>query len=174
MCDVFGLMVVLCAEDFLHQCNRQHWSVVIPQCECIPSNWTSPSLPSLPHFSSSLYHNISILHYLLPHPPIVTSRNSGVETQVREGKCCVVYITPEKLLHWRSQLRDLAKRQHLTCIAVDEAHCVSEWVRLCAMPSLCSTWFPNMFLTKAPHHSTYTTLLHWLVCCSIALMCFCS
>lgn len=49
-----------------------------------------------------------------------------------------MYITPEKLISWRSQLHELAKAHHLACIAVDEAHCVSEWVSVwfCALLEL--------------------------------------
>jgi len=63
----------------------------------------------------------------IPAAMVGGSSTMGVERQVREGQFCVVYITPEKLLGWVTELRDLAKRQHLVCVAVDEAHCVSEW-----------------------------------------------
>ena len=53
----------------------------------------------------------------------------SVEKRVMEGKCAVVYTTPEKLQTWTRSFCELAKKKHLTCIAIDEAHCVSEWVK---------------------------------------------
>jgi RecQ family ATP-dependent DNA helicase len=52
-----------------------------------------------------------------------------VEVQVFEGAFMLVYVTPEKAAtdRFMEGLRALHRRRPLCAIAVDEAHCVSEW-----------------------------------------------
>jgi RecQ family ATP-dependent DNA helicase len=56
-----------------------------------------------------------------------SSSTQETERLARSGEFCLIYITPEKLVLWRSGLVELAKRAVVVCIAVDESHCVSEW-----------------------------------------------
>jgi RecQ family ATP-dependent DNA helicase len=49
------------------------------------------------------------------------------ERQAMDARYTVLYITPEKLMSWRDEVQRLCQRRQLTCIAIDECHCVSEW-----------------------------------------------
>jgi len=55
--------------------------------------------------------------------------NSSVDIEQRalQGDFTIVYATPEKLLTWQHGLRELINASYLSCVAVDESHCVSEW-----------------------------------------------
>eukprot|EP00929_Paragymnodinium_shiwhaense_P001356 TRINITY_DN101584_c0_g1_i1.p1 TRINITY_DN101584_c0_g1~~TRINITY_DN101584_c0_g1_i1.p1 ORF type:complete len:903 (-),score=223.70 TRINITY_DN101584_c0_g1_i1:336-3044(-) len=51
-----------------------------------------------------------------------------VETDVVNGKYRLVYLTPEKLTgSFLGRLQNLHSRQGLSLLAVDEAHCISDW-----------------------------------------------
>lgn len=53
-----------------------------------------------------------------------------VERDAIQGKYCLVFVTPEKLSgssHMLQALGDLSKSGGLALVAVDEAHCISEW-----------------------------------------------
>ena len=39
----------------------------------------------------------------------------------------LVYTTPEKLMRSETAIRDLMQQRGVSLIAIDEAHCVSEW-----------------------------------------------
>ena len=41
--------------------------------------------------------------------------------------CVVVYITPEKAVTVKHQLKSLHETCGIALIAIDEAHCISEW-----------------------------------------------
>lgn len=43
------------------------------------------------------------------------------------GKFSLVYVTPEYLCASQNFLKQLSQRVKLVCIAIDEAHCVSQW-----------------------------------------------
>lgn len=52
----------------------------------------------------------------------------GVEAAVLRREYRLVYVTPEKLTStFAQQLQTMHRRKPLTLLAVDEAHCVSEW-----------------------------------------------
>jgi superfamily II DNA helicase RecQ len=61
--------------------------------------------------------------------PLSTTPHHVHPFQAIRGEFALVYVTPEKMSNWEGGL----KRMHDTCgiaaIAVDEAHCVSEWGR---------------------------------------------
>jgi hypothetical protein len=50
-----------------------------------------------------------------------------VEQKAANGDFRLVYLTPEKLGSWHSGLMALQKSCGICVVAVDEAHCVSEW-----------------------------------------------
>ncbi len=50
---------------------------------------------------------------------------AAIASQVREGRVKVLYLAPESLLRPESLL--LLEQSRLACLAVDEAHCISEW-----------------------------------------------
>ena len=50
------------------------------------------------------------------------------ETKAVNGDYLLVYVTPEKLAcGFSSRLAELQRRKGIALVAVDEAHCVSEW-----------------------------------------------
>eukprot|EP00976_Prorocentrum_cordatum_P103885 1193645-Prorocentrum_minimum.AAC.1 len=53
----------------------------------------------------------------------------SVEAAALRGEYAIVYVTPEKLLAggFLSRLAELHKAKGLSLLAVDEAHCVSQW-----------------------------------------------
>lgn len=54
--------------------------------------------------------------------------NPGVESQAARGDFCLVYVTPEKLsTSLIDRFRELHQRGGLALLAVDEAHCISQW-----------------------------------------------
>jgi RecQ family ATP-dependent DNA helicase len=56
-----------------------------------------------------------------------SNSSNQTEMQARNGEFTVVYATPEKILSWSQGIRDLMHNAKVTCIAIDESHCVSEW-----------------------------------------------
>lgn len=40
---------------------------------------------------------------------------------------CAVHRSPEKVVNWISHLKTIHTRHGLSCIAIDESHCISEW-----------------------------------------------
>jgi ATP-dependent DNA helicase RecQ len=50
---------------------------------------------------------------------------AAIASQVREGGVKVLYLAPESLLRPETLL--LLEQSRLACLAVDEAHCISEW-----------------------------------------------
>ena len=53
--------------------------------------------------------------------------NANVKNEVVKGMHQLVYVTPEYLCASHSFLVNLNKSVNLVCIAIDEAHCVSQW-----------------------------------------------
>lgn len=53
--------------------------------------------------------------------------NANVKNEVSKGMYQLVYVTPEYLCSSHSFLVNLSKSVNLVCIAIDEAHCVSQW-----------------------------------------------
>jgi len=49
----------------------------------------------------------------------------SIANQVRQGEVKLLYVAPETLLRPETLL--LLQQSHLNCLAVDEAHCISEW-----------------------------------------------
>jgi ATP-dependent DNA helicase RecQ len=59
---------------------------------------------------------------LLPH------ERDDVLASVREGRCRLLYVSPERIVGEGSQsLRRMLQQANLRFIAVDEAHCISQW-----------------------------------------------
>ena len=59
---------------------------------------------------------------LLPH------ERDEVIASVRERRCRMLYVSPERIVGDGSQsLRRLLQQANLTFIAIDEAHCISQW-----------------------------------------------
>ena len=54
-------------------------------------------------------------------------RDPGVEYAAAAGQYKIVYVTPEKLNSWEASLTRLYSTGKLLLVAVDEAHCISEW-----------------------------------------------
>ncbi|MBK9579073.1 MAG: DNA helicase RecQ [Fibrobacterota bacterium] len=48
-----------------------------------------------------------------------------LERELEEGKIEIVYVSPERL--FSDRFRELAPRLKLSVVAIDEAHCVSQW-----------------------------------------------
>eukprot|EP01025_Chloroclados_australasicus_P029628 TRINITY_DN29624_c0_g1_i1.p1 TRINITY_DN29624_c0_g1~~TRINITY_DN29624_c0_g1_i1.p1 ORF type:complete len:831 (+),score=63.34 TRINITY_DN29624_c0_g1_i1:125-2617(+) len=53
--------------------------------------------------------------------------NQNISQQVWRGDIDVVYITPESVIYNLQQIVQMKNSVGLTCVAVDEAHCVTEW-----------------------------------------------
>ncbi|XP_012558515.2 bifunctional 3'-5' exonuclease/ATP-dependent helicase WRN isoform X1 [Hydra vulgaris] len=53
--------------------------------------------------------------------------DSKVLSKVFDGYYRLVYVTPEYITNSESFLKDLDKKLGLTLVAIDEAHCVSQW-----------------------------------------------
>src|SRR5215216_3630392 len=59
---------------------------------------------------------------LLPH------ERDEVVTSVRDGRCRLLYVSPERMVgDGGPSLRRLLQQAHLKFIAIDEAHCISQW-----------------------------------------------
>ena len=51
-----------------------------------------------------------------------------VMQQLRKGELRLLYVTPEYIVsNSRTLVEGMPRRTGLTCIAVDEAHCISSW-----------------------------------------------
>lgn len=48
-------------------------------------------------------------------------------TAAENGKYPLLYMAPEKAVLWLDSLRRMRERRLLCLLAIDEAHCVSEW-----------------------------------------------
>lgn len=55
------------------------------------------------------------------------SSSASIKNDLFNGEYRLVYVTPEYLCASQDFLKDLNERVTLTCIAIDEAHCVSQW-----------------------------------------------
>src|SRR6185295_1579420 len=52
----------------------------------------------------------------------------AVIASVRDGRCRLLYVSPERIVGEGSQaLRRLLQQARLRFIAIDEAHCISQW-----------------------------------------------
>src|SRR5439155_1416868 len=59
---------------------------------------------------------------LLPH------ERDEVLASVRDGRCRLLYVSPERIVGEGSQaLRRMLQQARLRFIAIDEAHCISQW-----------------------------------------------
>ena len=54
-------------------------------------------------------------------------RNGDVWRDAKEGKYSLLYMAPERVPLWMHGLDALVRNVGVTCFAIDEAHCVSEW-----------------------------------------------
>ena len=55
------------------------------------------------------------------------SRSGEVLAQLERGELRVVYVTPEFVTESVAALSSRLRTAAITCVAVDEAHCVSQW-----------------------------------------------
>ena len=53
------------------------------------------------------------------------AENRAILDQITRGELRLVYVAPERLL--KSEMLALLKRANVTLLAVDEAHCISQW-----------------------------------------------
>ena len=53
------------------------------------------------------------------------SRTAQILDRIARGELRLVYVSPERLV--KSETRDLLKRANVALLAVDEAHCISQW-----------------------------------------------
>jgi ATP-dependent DNA helicase RecQ len=51
--------------------------------------------------------------------------NAAVRRAIREDRLRLLYVAPERLV--REDMRELLAEAHTTLLAIDEAHCVSQW-----------------------------------------------
>jgi len=65
----------------------------------------------------------SIAHFL--NSTLTKSEHSKVKNEVRSGKTKLLYIAPETLK--KEETIDFLKSVNISFVAVDEAHCISEW-----------------------------------------------
>ncbi|MEE6522517.1 hypothetical protein FKM82_021093 [Ascaphus truei] len=56
-----------------------------------------------------------------------SAQSKNVMKDVKAGKLKVIYMTPEFCSGGISLLQDLDDKYGITLIAIDEAHCISEW-----------------------------------------------
>jgi ATP-dependent DNA helicase RecQ len=63
--------------------------------------------------AACLNHTVLLAHY------------TSITNRVRNGRIRLLYLSPETLLRPETLL--LMQQSRLTCLAVDEAHCISEW-----------------------------------------------
>ncbi|RYH01772.1 DEAD/DEAH box helicase, partial [archaeon] len=76
---------------------------------------------------------------------IGSSSTLETEQQAMQGAYTIIYCSPEKAVLWCHGFKQLKSRRLITCLAIDESHCVSEWghdfrpeVRLYYMECFCS------------------------------------
>lgn len=50
-----------------------------------------------------------------------------LKEKIIRGKIRVLYITPEMVANRPDELAEIAKANRITCFAIDEAHCISQW-----------------------------------------------
>lgn len=55
------------------------------------------------------------------------SEQRFISTQIESGKIKLLYIAPERLHRGDFPLKDFLKTVNLSLVAIDEAHCVSQW-----------------------------------------------
>jgi len=53
------------------------------------------------------------------------SQYADTQSDLRNGKLDLIYLAPETLL--KSSIIHLLKQININCVAIDEAHCISEW-----------------------------------------------
>ena len=58
-----------------------------------------------------------------------TSDKSAIMQQVKNGQILLLYVSPERLQiqNFQDTLSELGKSRNFSILAIDEAHCVSEW-----------------------------------------------
>jgi ATP-dependent DNA helicase RecQ len=59
---------------------------------------------------------------------LLSHERDEVLASVREGRCRLLYVSPERIVGEGSlSLRRMLQQANLTFIAIDEAHCISQW-----------------------------------------------
>eukprot|EP01083_Nonionella_stella_P053851 142280_1 len=54
-------------------------------------------------------------------------RDFSMWNRAKKGEFSLIYLSPEKVTSWIDQVGEIVKSCGVTCFAIDEAHCVSEW-----------------------------------------------
>ncbi|UII19775.1 DNA helicase RecQ [Fulvivirga ligni] len=58
---------------------------------------------------------------------LTVEEQSNVFSQLRGGQLKLLYLAPERLIGKGDDFLDFLKTINLACIAIDEAHCISQW-----------------------------------------------
>jgi ATP-dependent DNA helicase RecQ len=62
------------------------------------------------------------------HSALTTDERTRVAGSIRDGRCRLVYVAPERLVgDGREGFFNMLGRQTVSFVAIDEAHCISQW-----------------------------------------------
>ena len=142
LCDFYGFESFRKpqAEIIHHVCDGKHAMVVMPTgmgkslCYQIPALLLKPGSRGLVLVLSPLI--------ALMQDQVDSLRARGVDAvfinssldreqrlqryaEIAEGKYCLLYVTPERFR--KSEFREILTKREVSLLAVDEAHCVSQW-----------------------------------------------
>jgi ATP-dependent DNA helicase RecQ len=85
----------------------------------------SPLISLMKDQVDALNSNGIVAYYLNSSQSI--SEQRFISNEVQTGKVKLLYVAPERLFKGAYPIGDLLKSTKLTLVAVDEAHCVSQW-----------------------------------------------
>lgn len=69
--------------------------------------------------------NLAGVHAAYLNSSLTTSQYYKALSYAREGRYPIIYVAPERLL--TEEFLDFALHSHISMVAIDEAHCVSQW-----------------------------------------------
>ncbi|XP_028404789.1 mediator of RNA polymerase II transcription subunit 34-like [Dendronephthya gigantea] len=78
---------------------------------------------------------------------VYQGQNEDVLREIEEGHYAYIYATPESMLsvkRWQKMLRTPYFIEHCVLVAVDEAHCISQWGLPGAKPVPFRKWYGNL------------------------------